>query len=153
MINGLTIMNVNGSGMAFFLTPKSIVKTDISILNPNQATTNFIPPGIDETITQAEQTVRKANGATKLAKIASMGAAGQSSAGSGEFNPGSFGSLPKFDTAAVRNAVNMILQAIVCAEAVPRYEKLSVSNIRFLTFLVTGFEPAGKKTFGIPGYP
>ena len=47
----------------------------------------------------------------------------------------------------------MLLQLVTDADALPRYEMLSASNIRFLTFLVTGFEPAGKMTFGIPGYP
>jgi hypothetical protein len=47
----------------------------------------------------------------------------------------------------------MLLQALTDAEAVPRYEKLSITNVRFLVFLVTGFEPAGKNTFGIPGFP
>ena len=153
VINSVTIMNVNGAGMAFFLTPKSLMKTDINITNINQSTTNFIPAGVDQAITQAEQTVRKSNGAIKLAKIASMGAAGQASAASGEFNPGSFGNLPQFDTAIIKTAVNLLLQALVCAEATPRYEKLSIINVRFLIFLVTGFEPAGKSTFGIPGYP
>ena len=49
--------------------------------------------------------------------------------------------------------VRMLLQLVTDADALPRYEMLSASNIRFLTFLVTGFEPAGKMTFGIPGYP
>ena len=82
-----------------------------------------------------------------------MGAAGASSASSGNFDAGSFGSLPKFDPSIIRNAVTILMQMLVDADAVPRYEKLSISNIRFLVFLVTGFEPAGKRTFGIPGFP
>lgn len=153
MINSVTIMNVNGAGMAFFQTPKSITKVDISILNINQSTTNNIPDSVDQMISKAENQIREANGKLKQAKILSMGAAGASSALSGNLDVGSFGILPKFDPSIIRNAVNMLMQMLVDADAVPRYEKLSVANIRFLVFLVTGFEPAGKRTFGIPGFP
>jgi len=153
MINSVTIMNVNGAGMAFFPTPKSITKTDINVLNARQSTTNIIPEAVDKAISKAEQKIRESNGKLKQTKVAAMAAKGSSSAASGKFDPGSFGSLPKFDPSIIRTAVKMLLQALTDAEAVPRYEKLSIANVRFLFFLVTGFEPAGKKTFGIPGFP
>lgn len=153
MINSVNIMNVNGAGMAFFPTPKSITKVDISISNSNQSTTNNIPDPVNQMISKSENQIRESNGKIKQAKILSMGAAGASSASSGNFDAGSFGSLPKFDPSIIRNAVTILMQMLVDADAVPRYEKLSISNIRFLVFLVTGFEPAGKKTFGIPGFP
>jgi hypothetical protein len=152
-INSITIMNVNGAGMAFFPTPKSIMKVDINIANSKQSTTNNIPEAIDQMITEAENKVRESNGAIKKSKVLAMGAAGAASAPSGKFDPGSFGSLPKFDPSIIRTAVMMLFQMLMDADAVPRYEKLSVANIRFLVFLVTGFEPAGKNTFGIPGFP
>ena len=153
MINSVNIMNVKGAGMAFFPTPKSITKVDINIANSNQSTTNNIPDSVDHMISKSENQIRESNGKLKQAKILSMGASGASSAQSGNFDAGSFGSLPKFDPSIIRNAVTMLIQMITDADAVPRYEKLSVSNIRFLMFLVTGFEPAGKRTFGIPGFP
>ena len=104
-------------------------------------------------ISKSENQIRESNGKIKQAKILSMGAAGASSASSGNFDAGSFGNLPKFDPSIIRNAVTILMQMLVDADAVPRYEKLSISNIRFLAFLVTGFEPAGKRTFGIPGFP
>ena len=153
MINSVNIMNVNGAGMAFFPTPKSITKVDINIANSNQSTTNNIPDSVNQMISKSENQIRESNGKIKQAKILSMGAAGASSASSGNFDAGSFGSLPKFDPSIIRNAVTILMQMLVDADAVPRYEKLSISNIRFLVFLVTGFEPAGKRTFGIPGFP
>ena len=152
-INNITIMNVNGAGMAFFPTPKSIMKVDINITNSKQSTTNNIPEAIDQLITETENKVRESNGTIKKSKVLAMGAAGAASAPSGKFDPGSFGNLPKFDPSIIRNAVTMLMQMLVDADAVPRYEKLSVANIRFLVFLVTGFEPAGKNTFGLPGFP
>ena len=154
MINSLTILNVNGAGMAFFPTPKSITKTDINIANANQSVTNFMPNAIDLAIEQAGQLFKEKRGAEKKAKVAAMSAtAAASVADGGTFSPGSLGGLSKFDANAIKNAINTILQGLVCAEATPRYENLKISYIRFLTFLVTGFEPAGKRTFGIPGYP
>lgn len=154
MINSLTILNVNGAGMTFFPTPKSITKTDINIANANQSVTNFIPNAIDLAIEQAGQLFKKNRGIEKKAKVAAMGAtAAASVADGGTFNPGNLGGLSKFDANAIKSAINTILQALVCAEATPRYENLKISYIRLLTFLVTGFEPAGKRTFGIPGYP
>jgi len=154
MINAMTIMNVNGAGMAFFPTPKSITKTDINITNVNQSVTNFIPNAIDLAIEQAGQLFKKNRGIEKKAKVAAMGAKAVASVSNGGvFDPGTLGKLTRFDANAIKNAINAILQALVCAEATPRYESLKISYIRFLTFLVTGFEPAGKRTFGIPGYP
>jgi hypothetical protein len=154
MINAMTIMNVNGAGMAFFPTPKSLTKTNINISNVNQSVTNFIPNAVDIAIEQAGQIFKKNRSVEKQTKIAAMSAAAAASvADDGVFDPGTLGGLSKFDANSVKNAINAILQTIVCAEATPRYESLKISYIRFLTFLVTGFEPAGKRTFGIPGYP
>jgi hypothetical protein len=154
MINSMTIMNVKGAGMAFFPTPKSITKTDINISNVNQSVTNFMPDPINIAIEKAGQIFKQNRGIEKQTKVAAMSAAaGASVANGGVFNPGKLGGLSKFDANAIKNAINAILQTLVCAEATPRYESLKISYIRFLTFLVTGFEPAGKRTFGIPGYP
>ena len=153
MINSTVILNVNGGCMTFFQTPKSIIKADMIIANSHQSTTNSIPDPINEMISEAENKIRTANGAIKKGRIIAMAAAGAASAVGGDFEPGSFGNIPKFDPSIIREAIMMIIQLLTDAEALPRYEKLSITNIRFLTFLVTGFEPAGKRTFGIPGFP
>ena len=154
MINSMTILNVNGAGMAFFPTPKSITKVDINIVNANMSVTNFMPNVVDLAIEKAGQMFKEKRGIEKKAKIAAMSASAAASvANGGTFSPGSLGGLSKFDANAIKNAINTILQALVCAEATPRYENLKISYIRFLTFLVTGFEPAGKRCFGIPGFP
>jgi hypothetical protein len=153
-INSMTILNVNGAGMAFFPTPKSISKVGINIANPNQSTTNFIPNDVNINIENVIQSYRKNRGIEKKSKIAEMTARStESVSNGGEFNPGKLGKLTAFNSNTIKTAANAIIQGLTCAEAVPRYEKLNISNIRFLTFLLTGFEPAGKKTFGIPGFP
>ena len=153
VVNGAQFMNVNGAGMAFFATPKSITKTNIAIANTNKSTTNNIPAAISTLITQSENQIRTANGKLKTTKVIQMGVQGAQSATNGSFNPGSFDDLPKFDTSVIRNSIEAIMQTLVDADALPRYEKLKITNIRFLNFLLTGFEPAGKRSFGLPAYP
>lgn len=152
LLDKLTILNVNGSEMCFFITPKNMKKTDIVTANTNISITNYIPPPVETAITNAEVSIMQNKGVMKFSKIAAMGAAGGATALTG-FDPGQFGSLPKFDPNQIKTMVNTILQSLFEAEPLPRYEKLSIVNIRFLTFLATGFVPAGKQSFGLPMYP
>jgi hypothetical protein len=155
VINSIVILNVDATGCAFGPTPKSFMTTSkMTVANSKQSTTAPIPEPIDTLITEAERGYEKAKGEIKKAQVLAMASAGASSiAGGGVFDPGSFPSLPKLDGTAIRQAISLLLATIFEAEALPRYEKLTPTNIRFLTFLITGFEPAAQKTFGIPGFP
>ena len=153
LIQNMTIMNVNGGACCFFMTPKSLTKTAITIANTRQSLTNNLSGAVDQSITEAEESIKEANGKIKDAKVTECATNGGVSAATGKFEPTSFGTLNSFKPETVRTAVNMILQAVLDADALPRYEKLKITNVRFLTFLVTGFEPAAKTSFGIPGYP
>lgn len=155
VINSIVILNVDAAGCAFGPTPKSFMTTSkMKVANSKQSTTAPIPEPVDKLITEAERGYEKAKGEVKKAQVLAMASAGASSiADGGEFNPGIFPSLPKLDGTAIRQAISLLLATIFEAEALPRYEKLSPTNIRFLTFLITGFEPAAQKTFGIPGFP
>lgn len=51
----------------------------------------------------------------------------------------------------VQNALNVLLTGL--SEPLPKYEKLSITNIRFLLWLSTVFEPGMKASFGLPGMP
>lgn len=152
LLDTLTILNVNGAEMCFFITPKNLQKTDIVTVNTNVSITNYIPPPVETAISNAEVSIMQNKGIVKASKIAAMGAAGGATALT-DFDPGQFGSLPKFNPEQIKTMVNTILQSLLEAEPLPRYEKLNLINIRFLTFLATGFVPAGKRSFGIPGYP
>lgn len=154
-INSFVILNVDGAGCAFGPTVKNVMMTaKMVIANSNSSTTNTIPEAVDIAITEAESQIALANNELKRAKLLTMASDATSKVANGEeFSPGSFGSLPKFDGATIREAIKIILQMVVDAEALPRYEKLTPINLRFLVFLTTGFEPAAKKTFGIPGFP
>lgn len=155
IINSIVILNVDASGCAFGPTPKSLMmNSKMTVANTKQSTTCSIPEPIDIAITEAEAQYEVVKGETKKAQILAMASAGATSvANGGVFNPGQFPALPKMDGTAIRQAIKIILMSLIDAEALPRYEKLTPINVRFLMFLITGFEPAAKKTFGLPGFP
>ena len=154
-INNIFILNIDASGCVFGPTPKNLWQTSkMTIANENQSTTCPIPRWMDELITKAENKIIEANGKIKKAQVAAMSSAAAATVASGgAFSLGDFPELPKFDSSIIRTAVNALIMALFDAESLPRYEKLTPINIRFMVFLVTGFEPAAQKTFGIPGFP
>lgn len=149
LIQNTTTLNVDGAGCCFFPTPKSMKRIGITI----KSTTNSIPDIIDKTITETEESIKESNGIIKRNRIAECATHAAISTQNGNLDLKSFGNLEPFKPETIKTAVNMILQGVLDADALPRYEKLKISNIRFLTFLITGFEPAAKKSFGIPGFP
>lgn len=153
LLDNIPVTNVGAASAALFMTPKSFVKTDITIANANHSTTNSIPDVINRAITEAEESIKRANGALKKAAIAAAAADGAASASNGEFEYSGIGDFEVFDPNKIRQIVNAIMLTLVDAEVLPRYEKLNITNIRFMTYLATGFEPAAKKSFGIPGFP
>lgn len=148
------IMSIDADGMCFFMTPKSLKTTKMKILNANESINNTIPDSVSKAITKAQQKINELNGKLKKEKVAEMAAAGASSAESGSgFDPGEFGSLERFDQKEITAATTAILNTLLDAEPIPRYERLKITNTRFLYWLITGFVPAGNKSFGIPGFP
>lgn len=153
LIGSINMISVDGAGTAFFATPKSLTKTGIKIMNSNQSTTNNLPDAIRKLMTEVEESIKKSNGELKKSYIAAAAAEGAASAASGNFEYSGIGNLEVFDPQKVKDLVNAILTTVVDADALPRYEKLSILNPRFMVYLATGLEPAAKKSFGIPGFP
>jgi len=154
LLSNIPFININAAGAALFMTPKSMMKTDITIANSNQSTTNSIPSFVDTALTEVEESIKKANGVIKKSKIAACAADGAASAAAGSFEYAGIGNVfEKFDPKKIRDLINALLATLFDADALPRYEKLNIINVRFLVYLVTGFEPAAKKSFGIPGMP
>jgi ElaB/YqjD/DUF883 family membrane-anchored ribosome-binding protein len=155
LIDTIVILNVDAAGCAFGPTPKSLMMVKkMNVLNAKQSTTASIPEPVDLAITETAKQYEVAKGEAKKSQVLAMSATATASvANGGQFNPGNFPSLPKVDGTAIKQAIKLLLMSLVDAEALPRYEKLTPINIRFLVFLITGFEPAAKKSFGMPGFP
>ena len=152
VISNIPIMSVDAAGMCFFMTPKSFNTAKMQIMNVKKSINDTTPDPIAKAISTVQQKINESNGLLKKTKVATMAAAGAATAGA-NFNPGEFGTLEPFNPKIIKTAVNLILMTLLDAEPVPRFEKLSPLNIRFMVWLVTGFVPAGKKSFGIPGFP
>lgn len=152
-VENLFPLNVKSAGCAFFMTPKSLSKVDINVLNTNSSTTNTIPEPIDKALSEAESSIDKINKIKKDSAVASAAASGSASAASGSFSFSEIPNLDKFDSESIMKAIRLILATVVDAEPLPRYEKLTPINPRFLVYLATGLEPAAKQCFGLPGFP
>ena len=50
-------------------------------------------------------------------------------------------------------AIDRLLSTLPIPDPLPKYEKLLPINLGYLAWLIIGFCPAGKKAFGIPGFP
>ena len=48
----------------------------------------------------------------------------------------------------ILKSIESIVSSIPVPQALPKFEKLSLTNLGFLAWLITGFEPAGLKSFG-----
>ena len=153
MLDSMMIINVNSASTALFMTPKSMIKQDIEILNVNMSLTNLIPKPVDEAITKAEESIKESNGQIKKTKVMAAASAASASVSGGEFSYESIGNFETFNIEKIKSLVKSILMTVIGAEPVPRYEKLGIDNPNFLIYLVTGFEPKAKASFGIPGFP
>ena len=152
-VENLFPLNVKAASCAFFMTPKSLSKVDISIANVNSSTTNTIPEPIDKALSKAESSIDEINKTKKVTAVASAAASGSASAASGSFSFLEIPNFDKFDSEIIIKAIRSILSSLFDAEPLPRYEKLTPINFRFLTYLATGLEPAAKQCFGLPGFP
>jgi hypothetical protein len=153
LLQSVVVLNVKDAGCCFFPTPKSLTKQDIRIMNVNQSTTNNIPQPVDETISMTQQSITQSNAVLRNTFVANSAAEGAAAATAGTFTGQLLTSFEKIDYEKIKQLVNVILMTLLDADVLPRYEKLSVTNIRFLTYLATGFEPAAHNCFGFPGFP
>lgn len=153
IMNMIPLLNLDGESCAFFLTPKSLNTTKINILNINQSLTNPIPQAMLTPLQHIKWITEESNDVIKKANIAACAAAGAASAESGKLDTSMLNQLERPDCRAIMAAVNLFVNTVGLAEGLPRYERLSITNLRFMLFLLTGFELAAKQSFGIPGMP
>ena len=138
------------------MTPKSLKKTEMNVVNINQSITDRLGAPLKKAVMEILQAVKKANVPVKVAAIAAGAAAGAMSIAQGKelTIPNSIcKSLELVNHEKLSNMLNKLLAFILSADPLPKYENLSIKNPGFLLWLMTGFLPAGKLSFGIPGMP
>lgn len=150
------ILCVAAEKICLFMTPKSLKKTEMNVVNINQSITDRLGAPLKKAVMEILQAVKKANVPVKVAAIAAGAAAGAMSIAQGKelTIPNSIcKSLELVNPEKLSNMLNKLLAFILSADPLPKYENLSIKNPGFLLWLMTGFLPAGKLSFGIPGMP
>lgn len=145
-------LGVDGQGMVFFLTPKSMNMSNAPAYNPNSAIGSRFPQVVQMTLFEIEKSVDKANRAIKKAALVSGAALGAASIMSNNPSFGVSRQLSRVNPGQLYKLIDRASDLIPLPVGLPRYEKLKFTNLGFLAFLITGFEPAAHKSFGIPGY-
>lgn len=148
-------LKVDPEGMTFFMTPKSMQNVKMNVANTNQSITNRLPDAIKTTLMTTLKTTEISNIAIRTANIAKAAAQAAASAAlpTGSFNLIENTPLNKLDPAKVLKTVDNIVSLIPIPQGLPKYEKLSITNLGFLAWCMTGWCPAGKQSFGFPYYP
>lgn len=152
------MMSISAESMCFFLTPKSVMlgltKVDMTCTNPNKSICNRLPTAIKQAISEIEETVNIANNAIRITMIATGASLGLACAFT-QFNiPDTLCKvLQVINPQNMIKSIDLMLSFLPIPDPLPKYEKLLPINLGYLAWLIIGFCPAGKKAFGIPGFP
>lgn len=144
-------LGVDGQGMTFFLTPKSFNMTKVNVYNTNSAIGDRLPQPIKIAIYEILKSVDRANAMIKKAALIAGAAKGAISIMSNNPSFGVSEKLSRINPGKLQKAIDIMEDLNPLPLGLPRYEKLKFTNLGFLAFLITGFEPAAHKSFGIPG--
>lgn len=145
-------LGVDGQGMVFFLTPKSFNMSKAPAYNPNSAISDRFPQPVQMTLYEIEKSVDKINAAIKKATLITSAALGAVSIMSKNPSFGISNKLSHINPGQIQKLLDLAQDLIPLPLGLPRYEKLKFTNLGFMAFLITGFEPTAHKSFGIPGY-
>lgn len=147
------ILSVEAKTMVLFMTPKSMIKQDMIAKNPNLSITDKMPDFVKEQISKLYFMAVEANNKVKNAIMATLTAGAEKILKDDSL-------AEKIESANMTDAVEMgVMKAVealidltIFPEALPKFEKLNITNPSFLAWLVTSFEPAAQRSFGIPGF-
>lgn len=150
------LIGVSAEGMSFFMTPKSMNTTEMTVVNANQSVTDKLGSGFKTAVATVLQSVKKADVPIKIASIAAGAAAATALVKSGKelkISNNHVKSLSAINPANMSKTINNLIAYLPVADPLPKYENLVIYNPGFLIWLMTGFLPAGRTSFGIPGMP
>lgn len=142
---------INAESLSFFLTPKSMQNVRMKILNSNESAVYKLPPQITDRLSNILTTSKQLNIPVKISAVAAGAALGAAAVKSNDDFDISCSDLSVLDPKNILKLIEDIVKAIPVSEPLPKYENLSIDNLGFLTWLISGFCPAGKQSFGIPG--
>ena len=148
------LMSIGAEQVCFFATPKSMAKVICPIFNANDSCTDRLSDAVKNVINKIEIGEKYTFKALKYATVAAGAAAGAASVFTDFEIPESICDMIKdFDNSKVVKKINDILAKLLEAYPLPKYEELTPKTLGYLNWLMTGFIPAGHKSFGIPLFP
>ena len=151
-------ISVDAESMCFFLTSKSVMlgltKVGMTCSNPNKSICNRLPTSIKQSISAIEEASNIYNNAIRIAMISTGASLGLACAFT-QFNISDTlcKVLKVINPKNIIKDIDLLLSHIPIPDPLPKYEKLLPINLGYLAWLIIGFCPAGKKAFGIPGFP
>lgn len=163
LLNTLVGFNLEGETMGFFITPKTIM-AGFTVPNPY---TTMSPKNIDKTIKtnipdEVIEGVKDKHNAEKLEKetnnnnkiLAKIKENIEKTINGDDTNiPDIEIEQPEEDLSSLITAISVVVATIFQPEPLPKYERLSITNIGYMAWLLTSFEPTMKKCFGLPTFP
>lgn len=151
-----SFLAIEAGCMAFALSPKVILTGKLSFsMKPIEPNNDLFSFGALEPINKLVDTyisgIEEFNSANSIAHITDKMSQYLTT---GEIRSGKV-NLKKIDNKEIRNIIKSAFIGILLnlSEPLPKYEKLMITNIRFLLWLTLVFEPGMKQSFGIPGMP
>ena len=142
---------VPAEGMSFFLTPKSMKLTEMNVVNSSQSVIYWLPPAIMDKINDIVKSVDKINIPLKVSGIAAGALLTASTIATASELKVHCPDSSKLNPETILKLINEILKTLAIPQPLPKYENLSLLNLGFLAWLLTGFCPAGQASFGLPG--
>ena len=153
---GLIGLSLDGGAMAFVFSVKAMAN-GIMAAKAKEANNdlsgfgimNIIDTTIEETLIKPLKTVNDKN---KVAYVAANVALATANSMVPDIVP--ISNTESLNLKELKKMVNTLLLSIFTpSEPMPKYERLSVINLRYLMWLQMYFEPAMKQSFGMPGMP
>ena len=142
---------VPAEGMSFFLTPKSMKLTEMNVVNSSQSVIYWLPPAVMDKINDIVKSVDKINIPLKVSGIAAGALLTASTIATASELKVHCPDSSKLNPETILKLINEILKTLAIPQPLPKYENLSLLNLGFLAWLLTGFCPAGQASFGLPG--
>lgn len=152
---GVAMLSLSGGSMSFFMTPKTIIngliQCNMKPIEPNNDLGgSVIMESINNVINEAINKIKDLNTVKKITYITSQISLYEAL---GEIPESKNLNLSSLNYNDIVNTVMNLLSTLAISEPLPEYEKLKITNIRYLLWLNTVFVPAMKTCFGIPGMP
>ena len=142
---------VPAEGMSFFLTPKSMKLTEMNVVNSSRSVIYWLPPAVMDKINDIVKSIDKINIPLKVSGIAAGALLTASTIATASELKVHCPDSSKLNPETILKLINEILKTLAIPQPLPKYENLSLLNLGFLAWLLTGFCPAGQASFGLPG--